>query len=218
MLPLRHPLHVAKAAASVAAASGGRFILGLGSGDRPAEYAAFGRRNEDRRELFRAHWDRVAAALADDGRVVPDLEAAPPTSFELHPHPPGGLPLLAVGSAGQSVEWIARHAIGWATYHRELPAQRERHRMWRAAVDRASPGAFRSFSVAMRVELLEDAGAPAQPLELGWRSGSRALVDLLQAHRSLGVHHAALNLSSSKRPLPELLAQFGSEVLPALRD
>ncbi|MCW5182063.1 LLM class flavin-dependent oxidoreductase, partial [Burkholderia cenocepacia] len=42
VLPLRHPLHIAKGALSVATLSGGRFILGLGSGDRPPEYAAFG--------------------------------------------------------------------------------------------------------------------------------------------------------------------------------
>ena len=37
ILPLRHPAHVAKAAASADALSGGRLILGIASGDRPAE-------------------------------------------------------------------------------------------------------------------------------------------------------------------------------------
>ena len=35
ILPLRHPAHVAKAAASVDQLSGGRLILGIASGDRP---------------------------------------------------------------------------------------------------------------------------------------------------------------------------------------
>ena len=38
ILPLRHPLHVAKAAASVDQLSGGRFVLGIASGDRPVEF------------------------------------------------------------------------------------------------------------------------------------------------------------------------------------
>jgi alkanesulfonate monooxygenase SsuD/methylene tetrahydromethanopterin reductase-like flavin-dependent oxidoreductase (luciferase family) len=43
VLPLRHPLHLAKAAWSLDRLSGGRMILGLGSGDRPEEFAAFRR-------------------------------------------------------------------------------------------------------------------------------------------------------------------------------
>ena len=63
VLPLRHPLHIAKGALSVATLSGGRFVLGLGSGDRPPEYAAFGVDAQTRRDRYRAHWDVVAAAL-----------------------------------------------------------------------------------------------------------------------------------------------------------
>ena len=40
ILPLRHPAHVAKAAASVDVLSDGRMILGIASGDRPEEYPA----------------------------------------------------------------------------------------------------------------------------------------------------------------------------------
>ncbi|MGE8474133.1 MAG: LLM class flavin-dependent oxidoreductase, partial [Paraburkholderia hospita] len=73
VLTLRHPLHIAKGAGSVQTLSNGRFILGLGSGDRPPEYAAFGRDAEERRELYRTHWETVAAALGDTPRVIPDL-------------------------------------------------------------------------------------------------------------------------------------------------
>ncbi len=40
VLPLRHPAHVAKAAASVVVLSGGRLLGGVASGDRPEEYPA----------------------------------------------------------------------------------------------------------------------------------------------------------------------------------
>src|ERR1700761_6149574 len=53
ILPLRHPLHPAKAAASVDQLSGGRFLLGVASGDRPVEFPAFGIPFEKRDELFR---------------------------------------------------------------------------------------------------------------------------------------------------------------------
>src|SRR5574339_21073 len=42
VLPLRHPLHVAKAAASIDQLSGGRLVLGVASGDRAIEFPAFG--------------------------------------------------------------------------------------------------------------------------------------------------------------------------------
>src|SRR6476661_4405157 len=42
ILPLRHPLHTAKEAASVDQLSGGRFVLGVASGDRAVEFPAFG--------------------------------------------------------------------------------------------------------------------------------------------------------------------------------
>jgi alkanesulfonate monooxygenase SsuD/methylene tetrahydromethanopterin reductase-like flavin-dependent oxidoreductase (luciferase family) len=83
-----------------------------------------------------------------------------------YPAAPGALParamygepvsLIAVGSGGQSLDWIARNAIGWMTYHRDGKAQRGRYSMWRAAVDRASPSTFRAFAVAMHLDLSAD--------------------------------------------------------------
>ena len=40
ILPLRHPAHVAKAAATADVLSDGRLLLGVASGDRPEEYPA----------------------------------------------------------------------------------------------------------------------------------------------------------------------------------
>ena len=70
VLPLRHPLHIAKAALSTAALSKGRFVLGLGSGDRPSEYEMFGQDIENRKALFQSHWERLAAALRADQQVI----------------------------------------------------------------------------------------------------------------------------------------------------
>jgi luciferase-type oxidoreductase len=214
VLTLRHPLHIAKGAVSVSSLSRGRFVLGLGSGDRPAEYAAFGRDAEQRRELYRRHWDTVAAAVSARSRVIPDIASPESPEFFLLPPSTAIIPLLAVGSGGQSVDWIARNAVGWMTYHREPESQRGRYSMWRAAVERAAPGLFRAFGVAMRLELSDDAAEPATAISLGYRTGRLGLIDVLKAMRENGTHHVALNLAESSRPPREVIEELAAEVLP----
>ncbi|SAK54709.1 sugar ABC transporter substrate-binding protein [Caballeronia fortuita] len=214
VLTLRHPLHVAKAAISVDTLSRGRFILGLGSGDRPPEYAAFGRNPDDRRDLYRRHWETLAAAVGVPSRVIPDDTPDGAPEFYLLPRHDVAIPMLAVGSGGQSVDWIARHSLGWMTYHREPQTQRGRYSMWRAAVDRAAPGAFRAFGVAMRLDLADDADEPATDIPLGYRAGRHALVSLLREMRDNGTHHVTLNIAAGRRPARDIIEELAAHVLP----
>ena len=217
VLTLRHPLHIAKGAGSVQTLSNGRFILGLGSGDRPPEYAAFGRDAEARRELYRTHWDTVAAALGDAPRVIPDLRPESAPDFMLLPEPPLPVPMLAVGSGGQSVDWIARHSIGWMTYHRDPDTQRARYSMWRAAVERLASPQFRAFGVSMRLDLAAHPDTPATALPLGYATGRRALVDILRDMRAAGTHHVTLN-PGSDRPVRDVVEEIAEHVLPVFHD
>jgi luciferase-type oxidoreductase len=214
VLTLRHPLHVAKGAVSVNTLSRGRFILGLGSGDRPPEYAAFGSDSTQRRDLYRRHWDTVASAIGSEPRVIPDQSPPDAPEFFLLPRGFTPIPMIAVGSGGQSVDWIARNAIGWMTYHREPETQRARHSMWRAAVDRAAPGEFRAFGVAMALDLAANVDEAAQERPLGYRTGQRALVRILREMRDNGTHHVTLNLQASSRPPREVLEELAANVLP----
>jgi luciferase-type oxidoreductase len=213
VLTLRHPLHIAKAAVSLDTLSGGRFLLGLGSGDRREEFAAFGQSTDDRRDLFRDHWERLAAALDIPSRVLPDI---PGDSFELRPAPRSPIGLLAVGSGGQSLEWIARHSIGWATYHRPPEMQHARYALRRRAVERTVAGEFRSFSSSLRVDLARDRAAPTEPLELGYRTSAPGLRGVIEEMRDSGVHHVMLNLTPDGRPPEEAMEEIAEVVLPAL--
>jgi len=65
ILPLRHPAHVAKSAASADQLSGGRLLLGVASGDRPEEYPAMNMTFPDRGERFRESFAYIRA-MADD--------------------------------------------------------------------------------------------------------------------------------------------------------
>ncbi|MEM9897670.1 MAG: LLM class flavin-dependent oxidoreductase, partial [Bacteroidota bacterium] len=61
-LPLHHPVHVAKSAATIDQLSGGRLILGVASGDRPTEYPAMGIEFEKRDNLFRDAFQYIRKA------------------------------------------------------------------------------------------------------------------------------------------------------------
>lgn len=62
VLPLRDPLIVAKQAVSIDQLLGGRFILGLATGDRPIEYPAFGIDFDTRAARFRDALALIRAA------------------------------------------------------------------------------------------------------------------------------------------------------------
>lgn len=216
VLPLRHPLHIAKAALSVAALSKGRFVLGLGSGDRPSEYEVFGRDVENRKTLFQSRWDRLAAALRPD-QAVTDEEGNFREEFSIRPvlQQPA-IPMVAVGSSAQSLEWIARHAAGWMTYYRPLPVQKDRLALWHNAQLKITTE-FRGFGQSMVLELLDRPDAIYEEINLGARSGRRALIEMLSAMREAGIHHVAFNLISDKRSPAEVMEEIAAEVMPALR-
>ena len=208
VLPLRHPLHVAKSALSLDRLSHGRLLLGVGSGDRPEEFARFGLDLETRDVAFRAHWEVVRAALA------PGAAADGDGPYRVLPPPSARIPMIAVGSARQSLQWIAEHADGWASYHREEDRQKGRIALWHMAQDQRSPGQRKPFIQSVQLDLLEDPAAPAEAIELGLRSGRLALAAYLARMRELGVAHILFNLHRGARPVEDVLRELGADILP----
>jgi luciferase-type oxidoreductase len=162
VLPLRQPLQVAKSALSLDRISDGRFVLGLGSGDRPEEFAALGEDLEGRAATFRDRWSLLRAALspeADERTAV--LQAT--GGYDVLPAPATRIPMLVVGTARQSLQWIAREAEGWATYHHEEAAQEGRIGLWQQALVQHG-GPAKPFVQSMLLDLQADPQAPAEPL------------------------------------------------------
>ena len=121
ILPLRHPAHVAKAAASADALSGGRLILGVASGDRPDEYPAMNVPFDDRSARFREAFEYIEY-MAQTRPSFENSYGAPSDSMDMVPKPPGGrLPLIITGASQQSPEWLAQHGDGWMTYPMAAP-------------------------------------------------------------------------------------------------
>lgn len=216
VLPLRHPLHVAKAALSLDRISGGRFILGMGSGDRPEEFASFGESLDARGEAFRSRWPLVRTALSPDATERQTLLDAT-GGYDLMQPPAARIPMVVVGSARQSLQWTAAHADAWASYHREEVRQQGRIHLWQQALDQKAGGERKPFIQSVQLDLLADPAAPAEPLELGLRTGRNELIAYLQRLHAMGVGHVLFNLAQRQGRAPdEVLREIGQEVLPRL--
>ena len=214
VLPVRHPLHTAKAAASIDRLSGGRFLLGIASGDRPEEFGAFGLQFGSHREDFAERLGLLRAALGEQFPVI-DSHFGTMAGVDLVPKPSAReIPVLVTGRSGQTLQWIAANAHGWLTYPRPLARQLDVAREWHATVRSVTSEGFRPFGQSLYIDLADDPAAPATPIHLGWRLGRLALLETLEALEGGGVNHVILNLKYGRRPAGEVMAELAESVLP----
>jgi luciferase-type oxidoreductase len=214
VLPIRHPIHTAKAAASVDRLSGARLVLGVASGDRPVEFPAFDVDPEERGKRFREHLLALRRFFSESFPHVQgsfgELNGA-----DVVPKPcADGVPLLVSGNSRQSLDWIAAHSDGWITYPRPLAQQRQMVAAWRSTAERLRPGEFLPFAQSLYIDLADDAALPATPIHLGWRVGRQGLIDALSKLQACGVNHVVLNLKYGRRPAPEVLDELIEHVTP----
>ncbi len=213
VLPLRHPAHVAKAAASVDVLSGGRLILGVASGDRPEEYPAlnssFGQRGARFREAFeylQKMWQHRPVFANSWGQLQGQADLLPkPTN--------GRLPLLITGGSQQSADWRARHGDGWMLYPRDAESQGRIINQWReqlAAVGRPPQPAMQP----LYLDLAANPDAPMRPIHLGYHTGIKALKRHLSTLEHQGVNHVALNLRFNQQDITTTLHTLAEKVLP----
>jgi alkanesulfonate monooxygenase SsuD/methylene tetrahydromethanopterin reductase-like flavin-dependent oxidoreductase (luciferase family) len=164
-LPLYDPVRVAENAAFVDILSGGRLVLGLGSGYRPYEFAGLGREFERRHEIQEEAAELVLELLhtrraRHEGTffrstIDGDYELFPANVQE--PHPPL---FMAAGSEG-STGFAARHGLGlmlstlpsFASLARQIDLYRSRLGEAQAPLDR-NP-AFGDVGIARWVYVAE---------------------------------------------------------------
>ena len=217
VLPLRHPAHVAKAAASVDVLSGGRLILGVASGDRPEEYPALNLPFEARGEAFQASFEYIER-MAEASPTFTNPYGSPSGGMDLLPKPLSGrLPLLITGGSQQAPEWIARNGDGWITYPRDVAVQARIIDGWRARTE-AVGGPAKPAMQSLYVDLLDDPEAAAQPIHLGFRSGMNPLRAYLRELRAIGVNHVAINLRFNRADTEHTMNRLADELLPEFSD
>ena len=213
ILPLRHPAHVAKAAASADVLSGGRVLLGIASGDRPEEYPALNMNYPDRGARFRESVAYIRA-LAEDFPVVSNNHGALAGTIDLLPKPVGGrLPLLITGGSQQSPEWVAQNGDGWMTYPRDATSQRGAVADYRRRITDAG-GANKPVMQSLYIDLLDDPDAAPRPIHLGFQSGLTFLRRYLRELQAIGVNHVALNLRFNQAATETTLKRLANALLP----
>lgn len=213
-ITVRHPLHLAKQAASVDQLSGGRLLLGIASGDRPVEFPAFGVDGNRRDEIFREHLDVFRQALGGRFPSI-DWSAGRLAGADVVPKPVAErIPVLVTGSSRQSMSWIASQAEGWITYPRPLALQARIIADWRGEVRAQCGDAFKPLTQSLYLDLAEDPDEQPRPIHLGLRLGRNTLKEYLKQLSLLGVNHVMFNLRFSRRPVPDVLDELAREVLP----
>ena len=188
VLPLRHPLHVAKQAASLDQLSGGRLVLGVATGDREPEFPAFGVDHDQRGDRFRESVTALRAAWGESfpelegswGRLDGDLDTVPKPTTE-------AVPLLPTGFARQDVDWIGEHGDGWLFYHLPEDTLASYLDDWRAAAG------DKPYAMAVRTELAAGLDDGPEHVHQGFRASADWFVDYFRRLDELGVDHVLVS-------------------------
>ncbi len=209
VLTLRHPIHVAKSAATVDRLSDGRLVMGVASGDRDPEFDAFdvdrenrGRRFRERFEAIRACWREEYPELEGEwDRLEGDLDVVPKPTAET-------IPLLPTGNSRQSDEWIAANGDGWLFYHLPESTLESYLADWR---ERAGE---KPFAIAIRAELADDPTAGPEPLHLGFHAGIEWFREYFRRLEGYGLDHAIVGIQNEDRTAA--LSTFADEIAAKL--
>lgn len=213
ILPLRHPAHVAKAAASVDELSGGRLLLGIASGDRPEEYPAMNIPFEQRGQRFRDSFSYIEQSWASNHEVANNFGRIS-RDMELLPKPSGSkIPMLITGGSQQNDQWLAENGDGWMLYPRDIASQKSIIEAWRQRTREAGRDA-KPVMQPLYIDLSNNPDSPLRPIHLGYSGGMNALREYLLKLEKVGINHVALNLRFNSLPIEESLEKLANELLP----
>lgn len=213
ILPLRHPAHIAKAAATVDVLSGGRLILGVASGDRPEEYPALNLPFNNRGERFRESFAYIRQMSEDKPSFSNDYGVVT-GGMDLLPKPTAKkLPLLITGGSQQTSEWLANNGDGWMIYPRNIPLQAKIIGDWRSHL-KASGQPNKPVLQPLYIDLADDPQTKPQPIHLGFRLGTKHLFNHLKSLEEIGVNHVALNLRFNKGDIETTIKRLADDILP----
>jgi hypothetical protein len=192
VLPLRHPVRVAKEASSIDRLFPERLIMGVASGDRDKDFTALGISKLESGGLFKKNYAFLERLLKEDNPTISsDLGIIDGTDMR-----------------------IAQNGDGWIQYPRIIPQQTQLINEYRELSEIHAPGVFKPFTQTLFIDLSENPDTFPVPIPLGFRVGRKQLLEILYQFQSIGVNHLAFVLYFSKRPPEEVIQELGEYVLP----
>lgn len=218
VLPYRNPFLVAKAAATLDALSGGRFVLAVAAGYLRGEYQALGVDFEQRNERFDEAVEVIRRVWTEDDLAHEGTHFSAPGQ-SVNPKPDPLPPLWIGGNSRLSRRRVARYGDGW----RPFPAPRGL-----ASTAKTPPLEGPADLAPMLDELwveVEAAGRDPGAIDVSFGAGTRgrpgtegfdpdATLEALAELATLGVTWADVSVpSSSLDQSLEALVQFGESVI-----
>lgn len=214
----RHPLVVAKQLACLDALSGGRIVIGLGTGWLREEFEALGAPPFAERgavtdeviEIFRRVWRTQPVSF--QGRYF----SFPPVGVMPKPVQPGGIPILIGGESRPAIRRAVRLGDGWHPF--KLPpedlAVRLRYLREQAQAIGRDLGAF---TISLRLGLRLTAGpTERRPGEEPWKclvgTPEQVAADL-EAYRALGVHEVVFDFRTCSEDETRQTLELGVKLM-----
>ncbi|MFC9282136.1 LLM class F420-dependent oxidoreductase [Streptomyces collinus] len=200
--PLHLPFQLAKALATLDAASGGRVLAGFGTGWSHDEYAATGVRPFEERGRVMDELIDVCRAVWGPDPVVHDGPVTRIDSAVVGPKPARPIPILLAGSGKPALRRLVDHADGWLPVGagvEQIAAQ------WAELQDLA---AERGRQQPIRTVLRVNAAHSAKPYDGGDRRPFQGDADQIVAdlarHAELGLDEILVDLQATTRDAQEL--------------
>jgi probable F420-dependent oxidoreductase len=201
VLPYRHPLHAAKAFATLDALSGGRAIIGAGSGHLKPEFRSLGVDHAARAALTDEYLQALAVALEQEvssftGQFVRwrDMLVAPRPVQRPRP------PIWVGGNSAAVARRAGRHADGWIPWQITPEDFAERAALARAEHTASGPRGTFTPVAPLRAGRVDNAAGLRREIQ-AWRAGGATAFHIGFSH------HSAADFVT-------LLERFAGEVMP----
>jgi probable F420-dependent oxidoreductase len=215
ILPLRHPVMVARSVVTLDRMSGGRVLLGIGVGWMPDEFEIVGedftnrgKRTDEMIRLMRELWSEETIEFHGEHYDIPPVKFQPKPIDRQR-----GIPIIVGGTSPGALKRAGTLGDGW-THHADIKVSLYNGEA-NPGVDDADWDALRDH-LAVINRHREEAGRADQPFEIVAGMGSS--LDAIRRSEDLGVTTAQVgpsvkNLRGTKDDFVDWIKRYADEVI-----